>query len=100
MMKRVLYKGAFFTEWDGPLAAIAETAGVSMDDLAFHPDDALAEVQELRRQRYRYRAGPVGLGRSCQGDQRALSAPPVLSVLIIVTNVSFLLRSPADVRSR
>lgn len=60
-MKRVLYKGAFFTEWDGPLAAIAETAGVGLADLAFHPDDALAEVQELRRQAYRAEADPLRL---------------------------------------
>ncbi|HCF6589331.1 TPA: hypothetical protein ACKP02_005528 [Pseudomonas aeruginosa] len=77
MMKRVLYKGVFFTEWDGPLAAIAETAGVSLDDLTFHPDDALAEVQELRRQAYRTESDPLRL--EAEYDAIATSTAPDLS---------------------
>lgn len=48
----------------------------------------------------RLRAGPGYLGQGCSGEQRAVSAPVVLSVLIIVTGISFLLRSLADVSSR
>ncbi|MDY1100540.1 hypothetical protein [Pseudomonas aeruginosa] len=77
MMKRVLYKGVFFTEWDGPLAAIAETAGVSLDDLTFHPDDALAEVQELRRQAYRTESDPLRL--EAEYDSIATGTAPDLS---------------------
>ncbi|WP_154678383.1 hypothetical protein [Pseudomonas aeruginosa] len=47
-MKRVLLKGEFFAEWDGTLDEAAALAGVPVSDLAFHPDDLLAEVQELR----------------------------------------------------
>ena len=80
MMKRVLYKGALFTEWDGPLAAIAETAGVSLDDLTFHPDDALAEVQELRRQAYREEADPLRL--EAEYDAIATGTAPDLSAWV------------------
>ncbi|RPX72712.1 hypothetical protein IPC710_31375 [Pseudomonas aeruginosa] len=59
-MKRVLLKGEFFAEWDGTLDEAAALAGVPVGDLAFHPDDVLAEVQELRRQ-----ALDGGCGRSC-----------------------------------
>ncbi|HCF0709740.1 TPA: hypothetical protein NH699_006530, partial [Pseudomonas aeruginosa] len=52
-MKRVLLKGEFFAEWDGTLDEAAALAGVPVGDLAFHPDDVLAEVKELRRQAYR-----------------------------------------------
>ncbi|MBN0238483.1 hypothetical protein JTL38_35070, partial [Pseudomonas aeruginosa] len=79
-MKRVLYKGAFFTEWDGPLAAIAETAGVSLDDLTFHPGDALAEVQELRRQAYRDEADPLRL--EAEYDAIATGTEPDLSAWV------------------
>ncbi|MEB3889785.1 hypothetical protein ODJ70_25100 [Pseudomonas aeruginosa] len=82
MMKRVLYKGVFFTEWDGPLAAIAETAGVSLDDLTFHPDDALAEVQELRRQAYRTESDPLRL--EAEYDAIATGTAPDLSAWMAV----------------
>ncbi|EPM1619006.1 hypothetical protein L4P92_000143 [Pseudomonas aeruginosa] len=79
-MKRVLYKGEFFTEWDGPLAAIAETAGVSLDDLTFHPDDALAEVQELRRQAYRNESDSLRL--EAEYDAIAAGTVPDLSAWV------------------
>ncbi|ELC0914565.1 hypothetical protein ACPTFP_19535 [Pseudomonas aeruginosa] len=79
-MKRVLYKGEFFTEWDGPLAAIAETAGVSLDDLTFHPDDALAEVQELRRQAYRNESDSLRL--EAEYDAIAAGTEPDLSAWV------------------
>ncbi|HCE7134817.1 TPA: hypothetical protein NID86_006839, partial [Pseudomonas aeruginosa] len=47
-MKRVLLKGQPFAEWAGSLDEAAALAGVPVGDLAFHPDDLLAEVQELR----------------------------------------------------
>ena len=50
MTRRVLLKGEFFAEWAGSLDEAAALAGVPVGDLAFHPDDLLAEVQELRRQ--------------------------------------------------
>ncbi|MEW3666176.1 hypothetical protein QOZ79_26655 [Pseudomonas aeruginosa] len=80
MMKRVLYKGAFFTEWSGPLATIAETAGVSMDDLAFHPDDVLAEVQELRRRAYRTESDPLRL--EAEFDAIAAGTKPDLTAWV------------------
>ncbi|RUA76018.1 hypothetical protein IPC1619_29415 [Pseudomonas aeruginosa] len=64
-MKRVLLKGEFFAEWDGTLDEAAALAGVPVGDLAFHPDDLLAEVQELRRQAYRTESVDGGCGRSC-----------------------------------
>ncbi|RUI17850.1 hypothetical protein [Pseudomonas aeruginosa] len=60
-MKRVLLKGEFFAEWDGTLDEAAALAGVPVGDLAFHPDDLLAEVQELRRQAYRTESDPLRL---------------------------------------
>ncbi|ELM3824112.1 hypothetical protein [Pseudomonas aeruginosa] len=60
-MKRVLLKGKFFAEWDGTLDEVAALAGVPVGDLAFHPDDVLAEVQELRRRAYRTESDPLRL---------------------------------------
>ncbi|MGV8636789.1 hypothetical protein ACV35N_32100 [Pseudomonas aeruginosa] len=60
-MKRVLLKGEFFAEWDGTLDEAAALAGVPVGDLAFHPDDLLAEVQEFRRQAYRTESDPLRL---------------------------------------
>ncbi len=59
MTKRVLLKGEFFAEWAGSLDEAAALAGVPVGDLAFHPDDVLAEVQELRRQAYRTESDPL-----------------------------------------
>ena len=60
-MKRVLLKGEFFAEWDGTLDEAAALAGVPVGDLAFHPDDVLAEVKALRRQAYRPESAPLRL---------------------------------------
>ncbi|MDG4416462.1 hypothetical protein L5G04_23710 [Pseudomonas aeruginosa] len=60
-MKRVLLKGQPFAEWAGSLDEAAALAGVPVGDLAFHPDDLLAEVQELRRQAYRTESDPLRL---------------------------------------
>ncbi|WP_241236463.1 hypothetical protein, partial [Pseudomonas aeruginosa] len=45
----------------GSLDEAAALAGVPVGDLAFHPDDLLAEVQELRRQAYRTESDPLRL---------------------------------------
>ncbi|MCC5725760.1 hypothetical protein LH483_29045, partial [Klebsiella pneumoniae] len=65
MTKRVLLKGEFFAEWAGSLDEAAALAGVPVGDLAFHPDDLLAEVQELRRQAYRTESDPLRLEAEC-----------------------------------
>ncbi|RUI34533.1 hypothetical protein [Pseudomonas aeruginosa] len=77
MTKRVLLKGKFFAEWDGSLEEAAVLAGVPVGDLAFHPDDALAEVQELRREAYRAEADPLRL--EAEYDAIAAGTEPDLS---------------------
>ncbi|HCF0721997.1 hypothetical protein [Pseudomonas aeruginosa] len=79
-MKRVLLKGEFFAEWDGTLDEAATLAGVPVGDLAFHPDDALAEVQELRRQAYRTESDPLRL--EAEYDAIATGAKPDLTAWV------------------
>nr|WP_244244470.1 hypothetical protein [Pseudomonas aeruginosa] len=50
---------------------------MSLDDLTFHPDDALAEVQELRRQAYRTESDPLRL--EAEYDAIATGTAPDLS---------------------
>ncbi|MEV1592641.1 hypothetical protein ABZQ60_16840 [Pseudomonas aeruginosa] len=80
MTKRVLLKGGFFAEWAGSLDEAAALAGVPVDDLAFHPDDVLAEVQELRRQAYRTESDPLRL--EAEYDAIAAGTEPDLSAWV------------------
>ncbi|EOG5623320.1 hypothetical protein AAA514_26740 [Pseudomonas aeruginosa] len=77
MTRRVLLKGEFFAEWAGSLDEAAALAGVPVGDLAFHPDDLLAEVQELRRQAYRTESDPLRL--EAEFDAIATGTAPDLS---------------------
>ncbi|ARN34707.1 TPA: hypothetical protein ACRNYL_006187 [Pseudomonas aeruginosa] len=79
-MKRVLLKGKFFAEWDGTLDEAAALAGIPVGDLAFHPDDVLAEVQELRRQAYQDEADPLRL--EAEYDAIAAGTEPDLAAWV------------------
>ncbi|WP_400589626.1 hypothetical protein [Pseudomonas aeruginosa] len=76
-MKRVLLKGKSFAVWGGTLEEAAALAGVPVEDMSFHPDDELAEVQELRRQAYRDEADPLRL--EAEFDAIAAGTEPDLS---------------------
>ncbi|EPM7254287.1 TPA: hypothetical protein N0H29_006003 [Pseudomonas aeruginosa] len=80
MTKRVLLKGEFFAEWSGSLEEAAALAGVPVGDLAFHPDDVLAEVKELRRQAYRTESDPLRL--EAEFDAIAAGTEPDLAAWV------------------
>ncbi|HHJ1534219.1 hypothetical protein ACG745_19000 [Pseudomonas aeruginosa] len=80
MTKRVLLKGEFFAEWSGSLEEAAALAGVPVGDLAFHPDDLLAEVKELRRQAYRTESDPLRL--EAEFDAIAAGTEPDLAAWV------------------
>ncbi|MCO2644543.1 hypothetical protein FA308_08895 [Pseudomonas aeruginosa] len=80
MTRRVLLKGEFFAEWAGSLDEVAALAGVPVSDLAFHPDDLLAEVQELRRQAYRTESDPLRL--EAEYDAIAAGTEPDLAAWV------------------
>ncbi|MGV5157908.1 hypothetical protein [Pseudomonas aeruginosa] len=79
-MKRVLLKGQPFAEWAGSLDEAAALAGVPVGDLAFHPDDLLAEVQGLRRQAYRTESDPLRL--EAEFDAIAAGTEPDLAAWV------------------
>lgn len=80
MTRRVLLKGEFFAEWAGSLDEAAALAGVPVGDLAFHPDDLLVEVQELRRQAYRTESDPLRL--EAEFDAIATGTAPDLTAWV------------------
>nr|VVH83483.1 hypothetical protein TUEID40_04678 [Pseudomonas aeruginosa] len=80
MTRRVLLKGEFFAEWAVSLDEAAALAGVPVGDLAFHPDDLLAEVQELRRQAYRTESDPLRL--EAEFDAIATGTAPDLTAWV------------------
>ncbi|QZH48623.1 hypothetical protein [Pseudomonas aeruginosa] len=77
MMKRVLYKGRSSLV-GRPLVAIAETAGVSLDDLTFHL--ATRWPRSGRRQAYRDEADPLRL--EAEYDAIATGTEPDLSAWV------------------
>ncbi len=72
--------GVLFSGWDGTLEQFAAVYDLPVDDLAFHPDDALAEVQGLRRQAYRDEADPLRL--EAEFDAIAAGTEPDLAAWV------------------